>query len=263
MNPVKTAIEQLDLIIKNVELALDIPEKDVPPQQTCKEATEHSKPASVPSTFVAFPVSEGPQDDGTLTEESKKKKKEKKAKQPKAPAAPTMPLEVSQFLQCDLRVGYITEVALHPEASGLYVLQIAFGDMGTRTVCAGLRNFLSEDEIRSRKVVTICNLKPRKLRGVDSEAMILAGSTLSGDGGKETVVPLTPPSDATEGDVISVSNINSERSVAEGKFMSGKVWDKVVSRLSVSNGYACYDGSSLVVGNQPVSCDLPNGSEIH
>lgn len=261
MNPVQSVLETLDAIIKNVEKALTPPSsKDV------ADRTTSAKPGSQPISkndgdrTVKAQGEESKAANGATTGEPNKKKKEKK---PKAPPAPAIPPEVAQFLQCDLRIGRIVEVAHHPEADGLFVLKVSYGTLETRTVCAGLRNFLTDDEMRDRLVVTICNLKPRKLRGIDSEAMILAGSTKSDDGNKETVVPLVPPESAAEGDIVSTKDITNERNVERGKFVSGKVWDKVVPRLSVQDGKACYNSSPLAVEGNPVICELPDGAEIH
>lgn len=246
-NPVQPVVEALDGIIKNVEQSLSISTE----KQCLTEPSASTAPAASEVTG---------QSEGVPVE---KKKKEKKAKQPKQPSAPALPVEVTQFLQCDLRIGRVTKVEHHPEADGLFVLEVSYEDSPPRTVCAGLRNFLSDDDMRDRMVVTICNLKPRKLRGVNSEAMILAGSVVSTEGSKETVVPLAPPAQAREGDIVSVTNMPGERTVTEGKFVSAKTWDKVAARLSVSSENACYGGFPLVAADANVSCKLPDGAEIH
>lgn len=249
-NPVQPVMEALDGIIKNVEQSLAIsPEKD----NSSEQNTSIASPSCVPTN----------QPEGVPVEKKKREKNEKKSKQLKQPAVPALLVEVTQFLQCDLRIGRVTKVEHHPEADGLFVLEVSYGESPPRTVCAGLRNFLSDDDIRDRMVVTICNLKPRKLRGIDSEAMILAGSVVSTEGSKETVVPLAPPTEAREGDIVSVTGMIGERTVTQGKFVSGKTWDKVVARLSVCSEKACYDGSSLVAADANVSCNLPDGAEIH
>lgn len=261
MSPLQSVLETLDAIIKDVEQALTPPvSKDVPSTSSAKSGMESNTQKDVAQVVEKVPSQDSNASNGTVEGEPKKKKKEKKAKTPPAPAVPP---EVTQFLQCDLRVGRIADVAHHPEADGLFVLQVSYGPEESRTVCAGLRNYLTDDEMRDRLVVTICNLKPRKLRGVNSEAMILAGSTKSGDGNKETVVPLGPPKDAAEGDIVCTSDITGERTVETGKFVSGKIWDKIVPRLSVQQGTACYNNSALVVQGIPVKCELPDGAEIH
>lgn len=198
----------------------------------------------------------------SVTPISKKEiKKIEKAKR-HVNAKEALPEADSLFHLCDLRVGRVVEVNNHPEADGLYVLRVAVGTNEVRTVCAGLRHYIPEVDVKDKFVVLICNLKPRKLRGVDSEAMCLAGSLVN-DGEKEEVVPLSLSDYACVGSLISVRGITGERAVVGGKFLSGKNWDKVVSRLGVVNGIACYDGREMIAGNVSVLCNLPNGAEIH
>lgn len=246
MDIMKPVLDALNAIIQDVEKALETPDNI-------------SKHPATPMTDDTRPVAQSASDQAPA-DKKQGKKKDKKPKQP--PSEPVDP-SVSQFLQCDLRVGHVNEVSTHPEADGLYVLKIRYGDDETRTVCAGLRKFIPEEEMRNRMVVTICNLKPRKLRGVASEAMVLAGSVVSGEGEKETVVPLAPPHQAVEGTVVMVEGISGERVVEDGKYVSGKVWDKVVPRLSVKGGTACYDGKPLRTVEGVVACALPDGAEIH
>lgn len=245
MEPMKPVFEALDAIIRDVEQAL---------APTIASTTANSASGS---TIASKSL---PGDASGQPQKQKKKKKEKKPKQPPPPAVDPV---VSQFLQCDLRVGRVANVSFHPEADGLYVLQVSYGGDEVKTVCAGLRKFIPEDEMKSRMVVTICNLKPRKLRGVPSEAMILAGSVVSGEGEKETVVPISPPPGAEEGTVVTAEGIEGERTVVTGKYVSSKVWDKVVPRLGVNGEVACYNGSKLTTGSGVIACALPDGAEIH
>eukprot|EP00177_Eucheuma_denticulatum_P005469 GFKZ01009938.1.p1 GENE.GFKZ01009938.1~~GFKZ01009938.1.p1 ORF type:complete len:248 (+),score=42.80 GFKZ01009938.1:295-1038(+) len=247
MDTLKPVLEALDAIITDVEKALN------PPKQPLTKAPAGEIPAVKAAN--QHPTSNSPPAD--------KKQKKKKEKKPKQPAPPPVDPVVAQFLQCDLRVGRILEVGPHAEAEALYVMKISVGTEDTRTVCAGLRKFVPEEEMLNRMVVTICNLKPRKLRGVPSEAMVLAGSVVSGEGEKETVVPVDPPPGATEGALIAADGVTGERTVTPGKFVSGKVWDKVVPRLSVKDGIACYNGQPMRTDQGAVVCKLPDGAEIH
>ncbi len=73
----------------------------------------------------------------------------------------------------DFRVGKIVKCEKHPDADSLYVEQIDFGEGGKlRTVCSGLVKFIPLDKMQNRMIVGLCNLKPTKLRGTLSEAMV-------------------------------------------------------------------------------------------
>ncbi|KAG9247365.1 hypothetical protein BJ878DRAFT_190878 [Calycina marina] len=119
--------------------------------------------------------------------EHKTQKKEKKEKAPKPPKAPAASAPLSPCL-IDLRVGHILKAINHPDADSLFVSTIAMGDKaGTddtteyegqvvRTVCSGLNGLVPLEEMQNRKVIVVCNLKPVKMRGVKSCAMVLAAS---------------------------------------------------------------------------------------
>lgn len=191
-----------------------------------------------------------------------RKKKEKKPKKPKAPPAPALPPSTTQFHQCDLRTGLVKSASHHPEADALFVLSVDVGDPEPRSICAGLRGFVDEKDLVGALVVIICNLKPRNLRGVPSNGMLLAASVVS-EGEKERVVPIWPPEGATAGDFVAVEGMEGERTVVEGKFVNAKTWGKVCPRLIVTGGEACYEGKKLLVGDGVIKCDLPDGAQIH
>ena len=90
-------------------------------------------------------------------------------------------IEFDQFMAIDLRVGKIISVDVHPDADRLYVVKIDDGTESGRTVCAGLKDFYTPDEMTGLHVAFVANLKPRKLRGVMSEGMMLAAD--DGEGG--------------------------------------------------------------------------------
>lgn len=111
---------------------------------------------------------------------------------------PTISFE--DFMRLDLRVAKVLEVADHPNADRLYVLQI---DMGgeRRQVVAGLKAHCPPESLLGRNIVVVANLEPRKLRGMESRGMLLAASYEQD--GQEKVVILTTdqpvPSGATVG----------------------------------------------------------------
>lgn len=140
----------------------------------------------------------------------KKEKKEKAPKQQKA-AAPAAPLAPSLI---DLRVGHILKAVQHPDADSLYVSTIAVGDSATedyveyegqvcRTVCSGLNGLVPLEEMQGRKVVVVCNLKPVKMRGIKSCAMVLAASPVPKEGEDDHKGPVelvSPPEGAKAGE---------------------------------------------------------------
>jgi len=99
----------------------------------------------------------------------------------------------------DLRIGKIKSVKKHPEADTLYIEEIEVGEESARTVVSGLVPYMSADELDGSLVVLVCNMKPTNMRGIKSEAMVLAASKTEMDG-KRVVKLLEPPSDSQPGD---------------------------------------------------------------
>lgn len=76
----------------------------------------------------------------------------------------------------DIRVGKVVEVKKHPDADTLYVESIDLGEAEPRQVVSGLANFVPVEQMQDRLVAVLCNLKPAKMRGVESKGMVLCTS---------------------------------------------------------------------------------------
>ena len=84
-------------------------------------------------------------------------------------------IDFSDWEKLDLRVGKIAKAEDIDGADKLYKLSIDLGkEAGKRTVCAGLKNHYSKDELKGKKIILFANLAPRKLKGIESKGMILA-----------------------------------------------------------------------------------------
>ncbi|ELP85913.1 methionine-tRNA synthetase, putative [Entamoeba invadens IP1] len=88
--------------------------------------------------------------------------------------------EVLDGFQLDIRVGQIVEAGPHPNSEHLLALKVNVGDEKPRSIVAGLAEFYKPEELQGKKAVFVCNLKASKLRGVASEGMILAATSLDG-----------------------------------------------------------------------------------
>lgn len=80
------------------------------------------------------------------------------------------------FSYLDMRVARIVEIAEHPDGEKLYVIKAKL-DGETRQIVAGLRTYYKKEELLNRNIVLVCNLKPVKLRGVESRGMLLAAES--------------------------------------------------------------------------------------
>ena len=89
-------------------------------------------------------------------------------------------LNFETFMEVDLRVGMITSVEDHPNADRLYVVKLDDNTPDGRTICAGIKEYYQPTEMVGKRVVFVANLKPRPLRGVTSEGMMLAADDGNG-----------------------------------------------------------------------------------
>jgi methionyl-tRNA synthetase len=97
---------------------------------------------------------------------------------PAAPAGP-LPIDYDQFAAVDLRAATIVSAEKHPKADKLLVVQVDLGNE-RRTVVAGIAPAYKPEELTGRRVVVVTNLKPRALRGIESNGMILASDDAQG-----------------------------------------------------------------------------------
>lgn len=113
-------------------------------------------------------------------------------------------IQYDDFAKLDLRVGTVTEVSDHPNADKLLVLQVDLGQE-KRQIIAGLRGYCSHEQLLGAQIVVVTNLAPRKMRGMESQGMLLAASWNDRTDGEEVfrVVPLTASRPAPAGAKIS------------------------------------------------------------
>lgn len=81
-------------------------------------------------------------------------------------------IQFEDFDKIDLRVGKIISAEKHPDADKLLVFQIKM-DTEVRQVISGVAKDFSPEEMIGKKVIVVANLKPRKLRGMESKGMLL------------------------------------------------------------------------------------------
>lgn len=84
-------------------------------------------------------------------------------------------IEYDDFAKLDLRVATIRTVDDIPKADKLFKLTVDLGEeLGERTLVAGIKTNYTKEELLGRQIVVLTNLKPIKLRGVQSNGMLLA-----------------------------------------------------------------------------------------
>jgi methionyl-tRNA synthetase len=103
-------------------------------------------------------------------------------------------ISIDEFLRVDLRAAKVLNAELVAGADKLLKLTLDLGELGTRSVFAGIRAAYEPESLVGRLIVVVANLEPRKMRFGVSEGMMLA----AGPGGKEIFV-LSPDSGAAPG----------------------------------------------------------------
>ncbi|CAG5134355.1 unnamed protein product [Candidula unifasciata] len=142
----------------------------------------------------------------------------------------------------DLRVGKILTVSQHPDAESLFVETVDLGEAEPRTVISGLVGLVPKEDLQDRLGVFLCNLKPVKMRGIESKAMLMCASLED----PRQVEPLFPPEGSAPGDRIFVEGFESG-TPDDQLNPKKKVWEKLQPDLRVSEQrVAEFQGSPLM-----------------
>jgi len=102
--------------------------------------------------------------------------KETKSEEPRpdaTPAAPPDQITYDEFARVQLRVARVLEAARVENADRLLRLRVDLGDE-QRQVVAGIATAYAPEELVGRQLILVANLKPARIRGVESNGMILA-----------------------------------------------------------------------------------------
>jgi methionyl-tRNA synthetase len=87
---------------------------------------------------------------------------------------------IDDFARLEFRVAEVIKAEAHPKADKLLVLSVKLGGE-ERTIVSGIKKWYDPSELAGKKVIIVANLKPVKLRGVESQGMILAAEDAEGN----------------------------------------------------------------------------------
>ncbi len=167
---------------------------------------------------------------------------------------PQEPVNVRFNTTVRLKVAKITKIERHPKADKLYIETLDDGSGAERTIVSGLVPYYGEEELLGKNIVLVDNLKPAKIRGIESRGMLLAAS-VSGAEGKEKVEVLEAPW-ATPGTVLTLAGFpDADQSKAEIDV------DTFFSMPLASRQGTAYSGdSALLADGRPVQLSkVPDG----
>lgn len=160
--------------------------------------------------------------------------------------------KVSDLSMLEIRVGKIVEIAKHPEADSLFVEKVDVGELtGPRTIVSGLVAFCKEEELLNRKVIVLCNLKPRPLKGITSHGMLLCASNTD----HTAVVPIAPHPETPVGELITFEGHPS--AFVEPGNKASKAFSKVADELFVDDrGVATFKSIPFMTTLGPITSSL-------
>jgi methionyl-tRNA synthetase len=81
---------------------------------------------------------------------------------------------IETFAQVDLRVGQIVVAERVPNADKLLRLEVDLAENAPRQLLAGIAEWYAPESLIGRKIIVVSNLQPRRLRGLESQGMLLA-----------------------------------------------------------------------------------------
>lgn len=131
--------------------------------------------------------------------EARKEEKKKMPEEKPAAAAADNQITIDDFKRVELRVGLVKAAEKVPGADKLLKLEVDIGTE-TRTLVAGIAKSYTPEELVGKSVVVVVNLKPAKLRGIESRGMLLAGT--SPDPANPDPIILSPLSPLPPGSVV-------------------------------------------------------------
>jgi len=101
------------------------------------------------------------------------------SQEPTVPSDSKAEIQFDDFAKIDLRVGTIKTAERIPKADKLLKLEVDMGEE-VRTICSGIAQHFTPEEIIGKQVTVVANLAPRKMRGIESNGMILMSEDHTG-----------------------------------------------------------------------------------
>jgi len=150
--------------------------------------------------------------------------------------------EESEFSKLNIKVAKVLDIKDHPDADKLYVMNIDLGKE-KRQLVAGLRDFYDKKEIDGKKICVLTNLEYAKLRGIESQGMLLAG-----DDGKN--VGLLFADKSKPGDQIFIDGVEkfSDKKISFKEFLE-------IKGLEVKNKKPTFKSSVLKTEQEEIKVE--------
>jgi len=156
-------------------------------------------------------------------------------------------LETKEEFPANLKVAEIIDAKQHPDAEKLLILQINLGEE-KRQIVAGIRKHYTPEELIGRKIVVVTNLKPAKLRGYESNGMLLAA-------GLGENVKLLGPKESEIGTKVYFEGIeNRKERITIEKFSEIK--------MTTKHNKVVHNHKTMKTDKEEIFVDIDDGAEI-
>ncbi|XP_067303237.1 aminoacyl tRNA synthase complex-interacting multifunctional protein 1 isoform X2 [Pseudorasbora parva] len=258
--------EEKKLMVENAKLKKDIDDlknnlKETQRRKAVKLHQERVLAASVaskaallgetaPSSPTHTPLSRSEPSSTHTRPEGRRRRDRRGADAAKSSESVLMREQRPDVSRLDLRVARILDVRKHPDSESLFVQEVELGEPAPRTVVSGLTNHRPPEQLVGCLVVLLCNVRPVKVRGVQSQARLLCAVN------QERMEPLTPPPAAQPGDRVTFQNYPGEPE----KELNPKqrIWERLQPDLSTDGkGVATYKGVAFEVRGKGL-CRAPS-----
>ncbi|MEM4336933.1 MAG: class I tRNA ligase family protein, partial [Candidatus Woesearchaeota archaeon] len=158
----------------------------------------------------------------------------------------------------DLVVGKILSVEEHPNADRLYILEVDLGNE-KRQIVAGLKKYFKKEELIGHNIIVVANLKPAKLKGVESNGMLLAAE-------KGGIVRLLTAKNSNPGDKVYVGFVKPQKEDYKHKkeITKKEITIEEFSKIKfdVKNKRVLYNKMPLRTESEELSVDIPDGALV-
>lgn len=159
------------------------------------------------------------------------------------------PKQEGDLSALDIRAATILSVEDHPQADKLYVLSLDDGSKKKRQLVAGLKGYLSKEELTNKTVCFLANLKPAVLRGIESRGMILAAE-------KDGTLDVLDATGASPGDRAAFTEGAPKEQITFDEFAAFTI------TTDDEHHVTCKD-KTLAIGSRPVLAkNVPAGAKV-
>jgi methionyl-tRNA synthetase len=147
----------------------------------------------------------------------------------------------------DLKVAKITDVKAHPDADKLYVIKLDLG-FEKRQIVSGLRDHYGTEDLLGKKIILVSNLKPAKLRGIESQGMLMAGT--SGD-----ICKVLEAKSSSPGEQVKIKGYEIRHSQI-------RYDDFAKIRFEVKDKLILFEGEKLKTDKEDITVDIKDGATV-